>query len=190
MHSHFFDETFFKSFLGKRFLLSAFLLLLFSASCQALAVESPATIIVQQEQRDVLVTIRNDSSLEQDYSVGFSGPFDAFASPSFGKIGAGKSAFVTLSVFPNELLAGSTYEGVLEVEIGEEKAFRNVSVVFKEEVPQGNGGNKANAFSFAGFASLVGSLFSLENAVNFVLVVIAAVLLIAFIARFVRRVNS
>lgn len=177
--------------LGNRFLLSAFLLLLFSASCSALAVDSPANIFVQQEQRAVLVSITNDSSFEQSYSVDFYSPVGAFVSPSSGKIAAGKTVSATLSVSPDESLVGSTYAGTLAVEMGDESAFRNVNIVFKEAAEEGGGnGEGPGNFSFAGFFSFFEGVLSLENLLDLVLIFIAAVLLIAFISRLVRRVNS
>ena len=191
--------------------LSLFLALL-SVSAQAFYLDADSTIVVQQAQKEVFVSIRNDSAVEQDFSAHFSAPFSSSLSPSFGKIGAGKTMTLSLSISPQEALEGSTYNSLLEVQVGGEKISRNISVIFKEKEteanPQGTGTGDSNAagfFSVAGlseyatglsaygtglFSYYAAGFFTPENALNVALAFIAAILLIAFIARFVKRLEA
>ena len=165
-------------------------------------VDAPRTIIVQQAQKEVVVAISNDSATEQDFSAHFSAPFGSSLSPSDGKIGAGETATLILSIFPQEALEGSTYNCLLEAQVGGEKISRNISVIFKgkesEGMPQGQtGGGNAGFFSMTWFSASATGLFSYaeglltpENALNAALVLVAAILLIAFIARFVKRLEA
>jgi len=119
-----------------------------------------------------------------------------------------------LSIEPSAELAKSTYEASLEVSLGEEKAFRNVRVMFKEAgkgednaegsedsengagtgsdnaVESGEGADSTGLFSFGGFSGMLAAVFTLETALNVFLVFVAAILLIAFIARFVKRLEE
>jgi len=169
------------------------LAIMFSASCFAFTVDAPQTIVIGQEPKDFPVTVTNNGETIQDYSAEFFGPFEASITPSFGSIPAGKSTILSLSVTPKEELEGSTYDALLEVTLGEKKAFKNVRVVFKEaEEAQGNDEQETPAgfFSFGEFSAFVFGLFTLENWLNLVLAVAAAILLIAFIARFVKRLEA
>lgn len=186
-------------------------LALLSLSASAFYLDAPGTIIVQQAQKEVLVSIGNDSAIEQDFSAHFSAPFSSSLSPSIGKIGAGKTIALSLSISPQEALGGSTYNCLLEVQAGGEKISRNISVIFKEKEnkssPQGTGTGGNNAAGFFSLAGLSGyaaglsayatglfaygaGLFTPENALNAALAFIAAILLIAFIARFVKRLEA
>lgn len=177
-------------------------LVLLSVSAQAFYIEAPGTVIVQQAQKEALISIRNDSAIEQDYSAHLSAPFSSSLSPSNGKIGAGKTITLSLSISPQETLEGSTYNCLLEVQVGGEKASKNISVIFKEKESEGKpqdqtGGNNAGFFSMAWFSASATGLFSYaaglltpENALNTALAFIAAILLIAFIARFVKRLEA
>lgn len=177
-------------------------LLLLSVSAQAFYIDAPSTIVVQQAQKEVLVAIGNDAAIEQDFSARLSAPFNSSLSPSSGKISAGRTADLILSISPQEALGGSTYNCLLEVQLGEEKASRNISVIFKEKESKGSqqgetGSSNAGFFSIAwlsapatGLFSYAAGLLTPENALNFALALIAAILLIAFIARFVKRLEA
>ncbi len=168
-------------------------LLLFSMSANALQVDAPSTIVVQESQKDIPLTIRNDTEAEQEYSVQFYAPFDAIVSPSFGRLGSGKSTISSLSIPRQEDLEGSSYEASLEVRLGEEKAFRRLRVIFKEsgkgEELGSTTGADSGLVSLAGFYAFAG-IFTPENLLNVFLVFVAAILLIAFIARFVKRLEG
>ena len=171
--------------------LAAFALLLLLSSASAIDLRLPSTIVVQQEQKEIPVTILNDSGREQDYSIEFLAPFSAVATPSFGTLAEGKSITASLSVKPEESLEGSTYEANLIVKLGQETVSRNIRVIFKEEEKQeGSGTNGLGFFSLAGFSTLSTAIFTPENMLNGFLALIAAVLLIAFIARFVKRLEA
>ena len=175
--------------------LTAFVLFLlfFSVSAHAIYVKAPSTIIIQQEQRDVPVTIQNDSYVGQDYSIRLLAPFNSVISPSSGYLGSGKGVIASLSITPSEEFEGSTYEATLEVEIGEEKAFRNVRVIFREEEESNGNESETTAtgfFTLADFSGFWAGIFSPENVLNGFLGLIAAILLIAFIARFVKRLEA
>jgi len=164
----------------------------FSVSAQALYVNVPANIIVQQGQKDVPITIRNDSDFEEDYSISFSIPFNAMVNPSFGTLAAGKTTISTLSIQPDKELEASSYDLTMEVKLGEEKAFRNIKVMFKEDLEEEEEQDISTIgfFSLAGSADFILSLFTYENTINAFLVVVAGILLIAFIARFTRRLEE
>jgi len=167
----------------------ALLLLLFSANSHAVSLKLPSTIVVQQSQKDVLIELTNDGLEEQAYSLSFSVP-NASIAQSHGMIGAGETISAILSVKPGEKFEGSTYEGSLEASVGDERAFKKVSVIFKEKegiIEDINGMANIGFFSLAGAAEFAVSLFTLENALNLGLALLAAILLIAFIARFVKR---
>ena len=167
-------------------------LLLFSVSANALQVDAPSTIVVQESQKDVRLTIRNDTESEQEYSVQFYAPFDAIVSPSFGRLDSGKSTISSLSIPRQEELEGSSYEASLEVQLGEEKSFRRLRVIFKESgkgEELGTAEADSGLVSLAGFYSIAG-IFTPENLLNVFLVFVAAILLIAFIARFVKRLEG
>lgn len=169
------------------------LLALFSVSAQAFYIDiATGTIIVQQEQREIVATIGNDTAYEQEFGVHWSTPFASGVSPASGKIGAGKTVNVTLSVLPQEALEGSAYSCLLEVQLGSEKAFRNIKVIFKGESEPENGSDNGStgSLSLAGLFSSAALLFTPENALNAMLAFIAAILLIAFIARFVKRLEA
>jgi len=166
----------------------ALVLLLFSASASALYLDVSSTVVIQEEQKDIPIAIRNDSYKEENYSIEFSAPFEAIVGSYSGKLGAGKATIATLSIMPNEELAGSTYEGTLEVSMGEEKVSRKIRVLFKEEEILREEPVEEN--SLTGFYTVAGSVLTLENALNAFLAVIAAVLLIAFIARYVKRLEA
>ncbi len=174
----------------------ALILLFCSVSAHAIYVDFPSTIIIQQEQKDLPVTIRNDEEISQDFSVKLVAPFDSFVSPSTGSLGAGKSTILSLSISPNEELEGNSFETTLEVQIGEEREFKNVRVIFKkaiEEEDEENAGQQSigtGMFTFADFGNFTASIFTPENALNAVLAVVAAILLIAFISRFVKRMEG
>ena len=172
----------------------ALFLLFCSASAQAIYVDFPSIIIIQQEQKDLPVTIRNDGEIAQDFSAKLFAPFEAVVSPAGGSLGAGKSTILSLSISPGKELEGNSFETTLEVRIGEEKAFQNVRVIFKKEaeeeedvVVQGIG---TGLFSFADFGAFAAVVFTPENAINAFLAIVAAVLLIAFISRFVKRMEE
>jgi len=168
-------------------------LLLFSVSAQAFYLDAPGTIIVQQAQKEVLVAISNDSATEQDFSAHFSAPFSSSLSPSNGKIGAGETATLILSISPQENLEGSTYDCLLEVQVGGEEASKNINIIFKgeESEPKNETGNSnAGFFPLTGLFSYAAGLLTPENALNAALVLVAAILLIAFIARFVKRLEA
>jgi len=173
--------------------------LVFSSNSYAVSVDIAPTIVVKQAQKDLPLTILNDQDLEEDFSVSVSAPFGTVVSPNSGRIGAGKSTVLTLSILPDESLAGSTYEATLEIELGNEKAFKRISVLFKEEETgneagedpvEGEGETPVGMFSFAEFSGALIGILTFENALNAVLVLIAAILLIAFIARFVKRLEA
>ncbi len=172
----------------------ALILLFCSVSAQAIYINSPSTIIIQQEQKDLPVTIRNDEEIAQDFSAKLIAPFEAFVSPSSGSLAVGQSTILSLSISPSEEFEGNSFETTLEIQIGEETAFKNVRVIFKETieeeeeiVPQSIG---TGLFNFADFGNFTESVFTLENALNAVLAVVAAILLIAFISRFVKRMEE
>jgi len=180
--------------LNKSLCALALFLLFCSVSANAIYVDFPSTIIIQQEQEDFPVTIRNDEEIAQDFSAKISAPFEAIVSPSNGSIAAEKSTILSLSIIPSEELEGNSFETTLEIQIGEEKAFKNVRIIFKEEAeteeePEvqtiGTG-----LFSFADFDAFTAIIFTPENALNAFLAVVAAILLIAFISRFVKRVEG
>ena len=172
----------------------ALLLLFCSVSAQAISVDFPSTIIIQQEQKDLPVTIRNDEEIAQEFSARLVAPFDVFVSPSSGSIAAGQSTILSLSISPSEELEGNSFETTLEIQIGEEREFKNVRVIFKkaieEEEDTAPQSIRTGMFSFADFGNFTVSIFTPENALNAVLAVVAAVLLIAFISRFVKRVEG
>jgi len=200
----------------KKCLIALVLLVLMSASCLAVSVNVPSTIVVGQEQKDVPITVSVNSSRDTDFEASFSSPFNAYLIPSSGTLKGGKAEILTLSISPNKALEGSNYNVVFEAEIGEEKVFRNVRVIFSEEAGTGQGSAEDNgtgpeagegfsgssgsetgegviefqAYALAGLYSWVEGLVSFENIVNIVLVVVAAILLIAFIARFVKRLEA
>ncbi len=169
----------------------ALILLLFSVGAHALYLNVASTIVVQDSQKDVPLTIGNDTEAEQDYSVQFYAPFDAIVSPSFGRLGSGKSTISSLSIPRQEDLEGSSYEATLEVRLGQEKAFRRLRVIFKEagKEPGSATGADSGLISLAGFYAIAG-VFTPENLLNVFLVFVAAILLIAFIARFVKRLEG
>ncbi len=172
------------------------LILLFgSISAHAIYVNSPSTIIIQQEQKDLPVTIRNDEEIAQEFSAKIFAPFNAFVSPSSGSLGAGKSTILSLSISPSEELEGNSFETTLEIQIGEEKVFKNVRVIFKKAIEDGEENASGQSigtglFTFANFETFTASIFTPENAINAVLAVVSAILLIAFISRFVKRVEG
>ena len=162
-------------------------------TCALPILSVPGTIIIHQEQTDTPITIVNNSDFEENYSTYFSAPFDAVITSASGVLPAGKSTIATLSIAPNRELANSTYDVVLEVQLGEKKAFKNVRIVFKEEeveveepLPKTS---SAGFVSLGSFNAAIASVFTLENAINTVLAIVAAFLLIAFIARFVKRLE-
>jgi len=165
----------------------ALVLLVFSTSVSALYLDVSNTVVIQEGQKDIPIAIRNDSYKEENYSIEFSAPFEAIVSSYSGKLGAGKATIATLSIQPNKELAGSTYEGTLEVSMGEEKVSRKIRVLFKEEVLEEE---PVEENPLTGFYTIAGSILTLENALNAFLAVIAAVLLIAFIARYVKRLEA
>ena len=168
------------------------LLALLSVSAQAFYIDTASTIVVQQAQKEVFVEIGNDAAIEQEFSAYFSAPFNSSLSPSSGKIGAGKTVNLVLSVSPQEKLEGSAYNTLLEVQLGSEKEFRNIRVIFKgANKPQNGSGNGGTGlFPLAGLFSSGAALFTPENALNAALALVAAILLIAFIARFVKRLEA
>jgi len=167
-------------------------MLLLSVSAHAIYIKAPANIIVQGEQKDIPIAISNDTEEEQEYQISFSAPIEYTISPISGKLASGKTTIATLSIAPGENLEGSTYEGTLEVEMGEKKAFKAISMIFKEnedeedEEPEETTG----FFSLAGYSATITSLLTPQNALNTLLGTIAAILLIAFIARFVKRLEA
>jgi len=180
--------------LSKSLTALALFLLLISATAQAIYVKAPATIVVQQEQKDVPIIVRNDSTTEENYSIRLLGPVNAVISPSFGRLSEGQTAISSLSIQPKKSLEGSTYQAILEVEIGEELETRNIKLIFKEEQEteaNGTAGTDgAGLFSITGFSTLATGLLTFENVLNAFLALVAAVLLIAFIARFTRRLEA
>jgi len=181
--------------LYKCFCAIALLLLFCSVSTHAISVDFPLTIIIQQAQKDLPITIRNEEEIAQDFSARLIAPFEAFVSPSIGSLGAGKSTILSLSVSPSEELKGNSFETTLEIQIGEEKVFKNVRIIFKKAVEEDKEnedqqGIGTGMFSFAAFGAFTASIFTPENALNAVLAVVAAILLIAFISRFVKRVEG
>lgn len=169
-------------------------MLLFSMSANALFVKAPANIIVMDKQKDIPIAISNEAGEEQTYRISLSAPIEYTLSPISGTLGAGKTTVITLSISPNKGLVGSTYEGTLEVEMGEKKAFKGISVIYKENEPvEDETPKEANAtgfFSIGDYSAAIAGLFMPENAINSILAVVAAILLIAFIARFVKRLEA
>ncbi len=168
-----------------------------SVSSYGLIVDVSETIVVKQEQVTVPVSITNDSDATLDYDIELSIPGNASITPPYGSLRPGKKIIASLSISPDNALEGSTYKGSIRVALGEEKATRHVSVLFKEAgeaQPKGdNGGNNEEpALNPLGFFSLpdLTGLFSFENMLNAALALIGAVLLIAFIARFVKRLEG
>ncbi|MDP2974409.1 MAG: hypothetical protein Q8N60_05130 [Candidatus Diapherotrites archaeon] len=167
----------------------ALFLLLFSAGCQALILTETGTIVVQQDERNVDVKIRNDSDSAQDFTIELSIP-NASIDPSEGSLDAGESVTALLSISPEENLAGSTYYGQLRVMIGEEQERKEIRVMFKgEEAEEPKEEPKPNPSGFFALPNL-SALFTAENALNVVLALVAAILLIAFIARLVKRLEA
>lgn len=168
----------------------ALFLLLFSVSSNALVVDVPGNIIVQQDEKIVDIKIKNDSDYAQDFSVELSIP-NASIDPSEGSLEAGESVTASLSISPEENLAGSTYAGQLRVSMGEEKETREISVMFKEKATAEPKEEPAPQPA-AGFFALpdLSVFFTAENALNIVLAIVAAILLIAFIARLVKRLEA
>ncbi len=191
-----FSPAFFKKAVGKKlpdgkcFAALVLFVLFFSASSNALVVDVPGNIIVQQDEKSVDVKIKNDSDETQDFTIELSIP-NASIDPSEGSLEAGESITALLSISPEENLAGSTYSGQLRVSMGDEKETKEIRVMFKEkqaEKPK----EEPKQLSPAGFFALpdLSALFTLENALNVVLAIIAAILLIAFIARLVKRLEA
>jgi hypothetical protein len=175
--------------LGKSVLALALMLVLFSVACNAAFVEAPATIVVNEEQKDFDVEIWNEGFGEEDFSVRLFGPFETAVSPSSGSIGAESAVASTVSIMHDEALVGSTFEATLEVELDGQTTSRNVRVMFKDLEEEPASGNLSGFVSLAGFYGAATTFLSVENMVNLVLVVIAAILLIAFIARFIKRLE-
>ena len=179
--------------MNKSLLTIVIAVLLFSVSAHALYVKAPANLIVMDVQKDIPIAITNETEEEQEYNIYFSAPVEYTISPISGKLGAGKTTIITLSIKPDEYLAGTTYEGTLEVEMGEEKAFKGISVIFKEEPVEEEEQEENQGtgfFAFGDFSAAVLGLFTPENAINIFLAILAAILLIAFIARFVKRLEA
>ncbi len=171
--------------------------LLLSSGTSALIVDVPENIIIKEGQKQVQISISNDSAEAGQYRVEFLGPVEAGISQSSGEIAAFKTKKVTLSLAAEERLAGQTYESTLVVELGSEREVRKIRLFFRgqaaqgQEVQQGQPGFDLQWLS-SGFFPLfnpnsMGSLLSFENILNALLAVVAAILLIAFIARLVKR---
>ncbi|MBN2067026.1 MAG: hypothetical protein JW744_01005 [Candidatus Diapherotrites archaeon] len=170
--------------------------LLLSVSVHAIQIDVPGTIVVMDEHKAVPVSIKNDSPVEQSYSIGLSMPGNASIAPTAGKIGAGKTLTATLNIAPREELEGTNFRGSIRILLGEEQETRQITVMFKEKAEdKGNGEQEPEPWhvpGLLGFFALpdLSELATLENAVNAVLAVVAALLLIAFIARFVKRLEA
>jgi hypothetical protein len=192
---HNFVFGFFGGEMKKSIIALALFALLLSASCSALKVSAPSTIVVETGQKNVPIIIENDSTFDQSFEVSFSAPFEFEITPSEGTLEAGRETVVTFSVSQQPETQETNYQGTLEVRLGQDKAFRKLDILFKEgntpiigpdQLP--SPGNLTGLISFAGFYSWATGLFTMQNLVNFALIIIAAILLIAFIARFLKRV--
>jgi len=176
--------------LRKAVIALALMLVLLVSGAHAGFVEAPATVVVNEEQKDFDVHIFNGGFSQEDYSVRLFGPFEAAITPSSGSVGGESAVTSTICILHEEGLVGSTFEATLEVELGQFSESKRVRVMFKElEVPEETGASLAGFVSLAGFYGAASMFLTMENMVNLVLVIIAAILLIAFIARFVKRLE-
>ncbi len=175
----------------KKLLALALILVLFSVASYAAFVEAPATVVVNQEQKDFDVEIFNEGFGEEDFSVRLFGPFEIEVSPSSGTIRSESAVTSTVSIAHDESFVGNTFETTLEVELDGETTSRKIRVMFKEieEGEEPASENSTGFVSLAGFYGVATEFLTVENAFNFVLMAIAAILLIAFIARFIKRLE-
>ena len=191
-----FSPAFFQKAVGKKlpdgkcFAALALFVLFFSVSSNALVVDVSGNIIVQQDEKSVDVKIKNDSDYAQDFTIELSIP-NASIDPSEGSLEAGESVTASLSISPEENLAGSTYSGQLRVMMGAKQERREIKAMFKKKAAEkpAEEPEQPGPASFFALPDL-SALFTAENALNIVLAIVAAVLLIAFIARLVKRLEA
>lgn len=181
-------------FLAKRIacLISALVFCFFLiGSASAFNVDAPRSIIVFDSPRDIWITVKNDSPIEQNLDVKFFSPAISNLPYVPARIGPYSEAKFAITTLPSNELFGKTYDSTLIVSLGSDKIIRTIGLSFKKSatpapVPAQQPSNDVNQIS-AGLISL--AAFGSENALNIALAFIAAILLIAFIARFVRRLN-
>ncbi len=166
-------------------------LLIICSSVAAVGIDGPSTVYLYEDEKQVVVTINNEESFSQDFEIEAICPTAVGLSKEQGTIAGNSGTNVTFTIQPNTSLVGQTYEGRIEVILGDRKFVKNMRLVFRAEQKQEEKKENENEYNgFSGLFLLPASILTLEFAVNVLLVFIAAVLLIAFIARFVKRLEG
>ncbi|MAG21742.1 MAG: hypothetical protein CL943_00355 [Candidatus Diapherotrites archaeon] len=165
-------------------------------STLAISVDSPGTVYLYDEAKEVSLKIVNQEDSAQDYSIEFDAPTRFELSKTTGTIAGNGRETVSIKLYPRSDLVGQTYKSKLEVNIGNERFVKQLRIVFRgaqeeqaeEPEPEVNGTETDLATSF--FTLFALPAITAELLVNLVLMVVSAILLIAFIARFVKRMEG
>ncbi len=167
------------------------------ASAYAIEVNSPGTVYLYDEAKEISVKIVNVEETAQDFSVEFTAPTRFEVSRDSGTVAGKRSETISITVFPRSDLKGQTYQSKLEITLGDKKFVKNINLVFRATQKEGTA-PEDHPPQEPETTGLTGGLFSLgampgltpELTFNVVLGLIAAILLIAFIARFTKRMGG
>ena len=165
---------------------------MFCLNAMAISVEAPTTVYLYGEEKEVLLRVSNQEDFSQNFEAKAIFPTAAGLDRYSGSIAANKSTNLRLSIHPDEALVGQTYEGRVEITLGEEKFVKIVRLVFRgqKEAEENGETEESNKGTTAGLFALASLALTPELALNIMLGFIAAILLIAFIARFVKRMEG
>ncbi|MDP6670652.1 MAG: hypothetical protein QGI60_02445 [archaeon] len=179
-----------------RYLFAVIALMTVFASAYAADVDSPGTVYLYDEAKEINVKIVNSEETAQDFSVEFTAPTRFEVNQDSGTVAGNRTKTVSITVFPRSDLVSQTYQSKLEITLGDKKFVKNINLVFRaqqgETPPTIQAPEEPETTNPAvGFFTL-GAMPALtpELALNVVLGLIAAILLIAFIARFTKRMGG
>jgi|TARA_B100002003_G_C13880617_1_gene429934 hypothetical protein len=179
-----------------RYLFALIALMTICTLAYAANVDSPGTVYLYDEAKEISVNIVNSDETAQPFSVEFTAPTPFEVSQESGTVAGNKTKTVSITVFPRSDLVSQTYQSKLEISLGDKKFVKNINLVFRApqgEIPPTNQvpEEPETTSSTVGLFAL-GAMPALtpELAFNVVLGLIAAVLLIAFIARFTKRMGG
>lgn len=179
-----------------RYLFAAIALLAIFASAYAVEVNTPGTVYLYDQAKEINVEIVNSEETSQEFSVEFTAPTQFEVSQDSGTIAGSGTKTISITVFPRSDLKGQSYQSKLEVTLGNKRFVKNINLVFRAQPEEGTApegpAQEPEATGLAAGLFSLGAMpeFTPELAINIVLALIAAILLIAFIARFTKRMGG
>ena len=97
-----------------RYLFALIALMFVLSSAYAFSVDSPGTVYLYSEAKEISVKIVNVEEAAQDFSVEFSAPTRFEVSRESGTVAGKRTETISITVFPRTDLVGQTYQSNLD----------------------------------------------------------------------------